>query len=165
MLKLSWITGLTERHPRLKWSVAAAIIVCSLAVAVALATVPDSGGVIHGCYVAGGGLRVIDTSVATCKTSETPISWSVTGPPGAAGQPGSSGPAGATGPTGAPGTPGTAGQPGPPGPPGPTGPSFAVVNNQNCCFVSVPVSSGNDFTPILTLSLPAGNYVVTATAA
>jgi hypothetical protein len=58
-------------------------------VAVVHATIPDSGGVIHGCYVqTNGTLRLVDDP-STCKNNETAIAWSQTGPqgpPGPAGQ-------------------------------------------------------------------------------
>ncbi len=63
--------------------------------AVALATIPDSGGVIHACYKkSGGALRVIDDSVTNCAGSETSLNWNVAGqqgPQGPQGQPGVSG--------------------------------------------------------------------------
>jgi hypothetical protein len=89
------------------------------AAAVAVATVPDSSGVIHACVnraaVAGGvtaepapapNLQVIDTDAGqTCSTDgvtgQLPISWNVQGPPGTQGPPGVSG---AQGPPGKPGT-------------------------------------------------------------
>jgi hypothetical protein len=48
------------------------------------ATIPDSGGVIHGCYqTSNGNLRVIDTDAGgQCRGGESPLSWSVTGPTG-----------------------------------------------------------------------------------
>jgi hypothetical protein len=53
------------------------------ATAVALATIPDSSGVIHGCYTKGSGaLRVIDDSVTSCKPSETSLDWNAAGQPG-----------------------------------------------------------------------------------
>jgi len=65
---------------------------------VALATIPDSQGQIHGCYQKGnGGLRVVD-SAADCRSSEIAIQWNEKGPTGA------TGPIGATGPQGPPGS-------------------------------------------------------------
>ena len=49
------------------------------------ASIPDSAGVIHGCYDKNG-LRVIDPSNgAACKNDETSLNWSQSGPqvPGA----------------------------------------------------------------------------------
>jgi type VI secretion system (T6SS) effector Hcp len=81
------------------------------AAAFALASIPDDGGVIHGCVLLsdpppggqplrGANLHVNDGSSTTCGSSEEPISWNVTGPQGPAG------PAGPTGETGAAGAPG-----------------------------------------------------------
>lgn len=74
----------------------------------ALATIPDSGGVIHGCYSAKDGtLRVIDTDAGqTCAKGETALSWNQQGPQGPAGP---TGPAGPAGPQGSPGPQGPAG--------------------------------------------------------
>jgi hypothetical protein len=58
---------------------------------IAYASIPDSGGVIHTCYTKSGGtLRVIDDSVTKCKSNETALPISQTGPKGDTG---------ATGPT------------------------------------------------------------------
>jgi len=69
----------------------------------ALASIPDAGGVIHGCYLttgppqARGALRVIDTDAGqACVSGEIAITWNQTGPQGP------EGPAGATGPAGEP---------------------------------------------------------------
>lgn len=54
-------------------------------------SIPDSNGVIHGCYThPRGNLRVINSSVTTCRRDETSLNWNQTGP---------AGPAGATGPS------------------------------------------------------------------
>ena len=64
---------------------------------VAYASIPDAGGVIHGCYFTGGGgqvsgsLRVIDSPTQSCTANETALTWSQAGPQG---------PTGATGPSG-----------------------------------------------------------------
>ena len=91
------------------------------------AAIPDSSGVIHGCYQKNvGNLRVIDSSAGdSCRPSEIGISWSQTGPQGPTGATGPAGPAGATGPkgdTGATGPAGPAGATGPKGDTGATGP-------------------------------------------
>jgi hypothetical protein len=78
----------------------------------ALASIPDSGGVIHGCYKPQGNgsnspLGVIDTALSNgkCPNGDTELTWNQTGPQGpqgatgATGQTGSQGPAGATGPS------------------------------------------------------------------
>ena len=83
-----------------------------LAASVAVASIPDSSGVIHGCYQGSGQgnqqgnqqgnwqgsgvLRIIDTTVESCAPGETAISWNQIGPQGP------QGPAGPTGPSGLP---------------------------------------------------------------
>ena len=58
------------------------------------AAIPDTQGVIHGCYQNdNGSLRVIDPSsskkdLASCKNNESSLNWSQTGPQGPAGPPG-----------------------------------------------------------------------------
>jgi hypothetical protein len=80
--------------------VAMVAVVLSLGAA-AYATIPDSGGVIHGCYQTNGGLlappqgtvRVVDGAQGQgCRAGETALDWNQTGPQGPAG------PAGPTGP-------------------------------------------------------------------
>jgi len=68
------------------------MIVLAAAAAVAYATIPSAGGVIHGCYhQKSGNLRVIDADAgAACLASEAPLDWNRTGPPG---------PTGASGPS------------------------------------------------------------------
>jgi hypothetical protein len=69
------------------------------------ASIPDSTGVIHGCYntsnahgVPTGGLRLVDTGKinSLCASWERPVSWSAAGPTGLRG---ATGPAGPTGPS------------------------------------------------------------------
>jgi hypothetical protein len=78
---------------RWKWSVAGALGAIALAGAVAYATFPDSGGIIHGCYnTTNGQLRIIDPSAGqTCKVPEAPLDWSQVGPAGATGATGATG--------------------------------------------------------------------------
>lgn len=66
---------------------------------VAYAAIPDSNGLIHGCYTRNSGaLRVIDTDTGqTCGTKETALNWSQTGPQGPRGPQGPQGPAGESG--------------------------------------------------------------------
>jgi len=84
-------------------SVALAVAVVALAavgVGVALAAIP-SNGQINGCFLKSGGtLRVIDTTVTTCKAGEQSLSWNVQGAPGAKGDTGAPGAPGAPGPAG-----------------------------------------------------------------
>ncbi len=105
-------------------ALAAAVISVS---GIALASIPDASGVIHGCYKtsgpAQGVLGVIDTGAGqACPSGTTPLSWNQTGPQG---------PAGATGATGAQGPQGDTGPQGPAGPStaGPTGLDVITVFN------------------------------------
>jgi hypothetical protein len=87
------------------------------------AAIPDSSGVINGCYQKNvGNLRVIDPSAGdSCRPSEIAISWSQTGPQGLQGPQGPKGDTGATGATGPQGPKGDTGATGPQGPKGDTG--------------------------------------------
>jgi hypothetical protein len=86
-------------HIRRRTLVAAVATVALLAAGgIAYATIPDSAGVIHGCYQqATGALRVIDSATESCRSTEAALSWNQTGPPGP------QGPAGPAGPQGSPG--------------------------------------------------------------
>jgi hypothetical protein len=89
---------------------------------IASATIPDSNGIFHGCYdTVKGTLRVIDTTITSCTTKETAVSWSMIGPMGPQGPQGPFGPPGPVGATGPQGNPGPIGAQGPAGPTGPTG--------------------------------------------
>jgi hypothetical protein len=84
-------------------AVAGALAATALSGGIAWATIPDDGGVIHGCYTKlGGVLRVIDTAKnQKCLANlEVPITWNEQGPKGDPG---------ATGADGAPGRDGTNG--------------------------------------------------------
>jgi type VI protein secretion system component Hcp len=87
---------------------ATVLSVAGVAAGVAFASIPDSGGVIHGCMVtssnlfgpAKGTVRIIDTAADKCQANETAIQWNQTGPSGADGLPGAAGPTGPQGPAG-----------------------------------------------------------------
>ena len=70
---------------------AACIIVAG---GVAVASIPDGSGVIHGCYRTSSGhdLRVIDSSTESCTSNEVALNWNQTGPQGATGATGPAGP-------------------------------------------------------------------------
>ena len=52
----------------------------------AYASIPDSNGVIHGCYNKVGDLRVINTDTGRrCRNAATALTWNQTGPRGPAG--------------------------------------------------------------------------------
>jgi Collagen triple helix repeat (20 copies) len=112
-------------------AVSASVLTAVVVAVVAYASIPDSSGVIHGCYNPKGTLRVIDSSTDTCKPNETGLDWSQTGPPGpqgSAGPQGAPGPMGAPGPQGAQGTQGLQGPQGPAGPPGTANVHFAHLS-------------------------------------
>jgi hypothetical protein len=126
----------TTRRLRLvrgRWlaaAVAAALAAAGIAAAVQ-AGIPDTSGVIHGCYKASNGQLRLVARARSCSRSEHAVSWSSTGPrgasgpagpAGASGQPGSAGPPGATGATGTTGATGATGSTGGAGPAGSTGP-------------------------------------------
>jgi hypothetical protein len=98
------------------------------------AAIPDSDGVIHGCIMSSGNLRVIDSATSSCKRNETSLDWNQAGLPG---------PAGATGPTG------------PKGDTGPPAPSSGVQTR---------APGGIEFrataTPVVSLTLPAGSWML-----
>jgi hypothetical protein len=106
--------------------IVAGVSALALAGAVAYASVPDSGGTIHGCYnKVLGTLRVADASSSNpllrkCNGVETAIAWNQTGPQGPIGATGAQGPAG---PAGTQGPAGAAGVQGPAGPAGEQGPA------------------------------------------
>ena len=83
-----------------------ALLVAIVALVVALggvayATIPDSGGVIRGCFDSGGNLKVIDTGKGqSCAKGFTPLNWNQQGPKGDTGAQGPAGPAGANGVSG-----------------------------------------------------------------
>jgi len=89
-----------RRFPRRRLLAALAVGLGAFGIAsVVQASIPDSQGVIHGCYYKGAGnlerlgaLRVVDMDRGqACRADELPVSWN---------QAGVSGPTGPTGPTG-----------------------------------------------------------------
>ena len=93
--------------------------------AAAFASIQGGGGVIHGCYLSNGNLRIVDPP-STCKSNETTLDWNTqgaVGPTGPAGPKGDTGPAGPTGADGPKGDTGSVGATGPQGPKGDTGPA------------------------------------------
>jgi hypothetical protein len=71
-----------------RWIVPAAVVlVVAAASTVALASIPDSSGVIHGCRnKATGVLRVINSDAGQqCLPTEAELTWNQQGPPGPAG--------------------------------------------------------------------------------
>ncbi|HXH96419.1 MAG TPA: hypothetical protein VNH40_04340 [Gaiellaceae bacterium] len=74
--------------------------VLAFGVTLAVASIPDAGGVIHACYKTSQGQTRIVESAADCNPAETAIEWNH------AGTQGPQGPQGPEGPAGADGTPG-----------------------------------------------------------
>lgn len=101
----------------------AAISALLLSTGIAAASIPDTSGVIHGCYAKGGDIRVIDAPREQCKAGEKAVDWNQIGPQGPAGV---QGPVGPQGPAGAPGP---VGPQGPEGPVGPAGPPSAWIES------------------------------------
>ena len=134
------------------------------------ASIPSANGVIHGCYQFSppdtnkGVLRVIDADVGEqCRFYEHPLNWrqrGITGATGATGPTGPTGPPGPTGPQGPTGPTGATGPSGPTGPVGPTGPPPVFVTRSN--LEILPVFPA--VVKVLSLSLPAGTYLVRAQA-
>ena len=81
------------------------IVIGLAAGGIAYASIPETNGVVHGCYkTLGGALRVIDTGKKqACVRGELALSWNQTGPKGTTG---TNGPTGAKGPTGTTGATG-----------------------------------------------------------
>ena len=76
------------------------VLAVALGAGVALASIPDRNGTIHGCRnVRTGVLRAIK-SQARCRTLEKPLNWNVQGRQGDIGPAGPQGPAGVQGPPG-----------------------------------------------------------------
>jgi hypothetical protein len=91
----------TRLGVRAFWVVVGGVAVGLAAGGIAYASVPDSSGLIHGCYnpngvtaVNGTALNIIDRDKASCSKNQQEISWSQTGPPGPKGDKGDQGPSG-----------------------------------------------------------------------
>ena len=135
----------------------------ALVCGVAYAAIPDAGGVIHGCSkpsVGPGNLRVIDPAKGQeCAWNEHRLDWNQIGPSGPQGPSGPPGPAGSVGSLGPAGTPGAAGATGPSGPKGDPGTSGTSAGYHASTSTQFPLAGTET---ILSKTLPAGNYIVTA---
>jgi hypothetical protein len=118
------------RHsPRRRLLAIAVGLITLVFAGVALATIPDGGGVISGCYAKStGALRVVDSSTTQCKGGEASLAWNQTGPQGPKGDPGPQGPTGDPGSQGPQGPKGVTGPAGPAGPAGPQGPQGPITS-------------------------------------
>jgi hypothetical protein len=126
-------------------------------IASAQASIPDTGGVIHGCYDNKGALRVIDSAASACKNGETALDWNQTGPQGPTGPIGPQGPQGAQGAQGPQGPPGQSGAQGPAGPPGSPGTATVFVTRR-----TGDVILNTSGVQVMSLSVPAGSYLISA---
>lgn len=122
-----------------KWAflISGGMLLAGLSAGVATASIPDSGGVVHGCYKSNANgsnsaLGVIDTALSGghCPTGDTALTWNQTGPQG---------PQGPQGPAGSPGMSG-----------------YQLLTQS--------VSIGRDFvcSETWTMDIPAGKVVVGA---
>ncbi|MEA2170215.1 MAG: hypothetical protein QOF76_3515 [Solirubrobacteraceae bacterium] len=177
-----------RRIPR--WATGLGAIVVLGAGSSAVMAIPGSPGVIRACHATGGYLRMPEPGAA-CREDETQIDWdqrgsNVPGPTGAEGPAGATGPSGLSGPTGptgprglhgdvgktglrgptgARGTTGSIGQRGPQGPVGPAGASglpHAYVGTSHAGSTQDAAGFGDNWTLLNDVSVPAGNYLVSA---
>lgn len=118
---------------------------------VAYATIPDSSGVIHGCYSANGAkgtngtpLNIVDSGTASCSRGQMEVTWNQTGPQG---------PKGDTGATGPQGPKGDTGDTGPQGPAGPA--SLDALQGAPCTVKGLPST--------VEVSIDTGNGAVSLT--
>jgi len=169
-----------------KTIITVAVVAAALTGGVALASIPDGSGVIHGCYAKAssnqppGSLRVIDTEVGqTCSANERALDWNRTGPTGPQGLQGAPGPQGAPGQQGPPGQQGAKGDkgdngdagaqgaPGPTGPQGPKGdkgdPGLSLGGDAYFAHPASKHLSGGAWTTVASVTLPSGSYVFTGT--
>lgn len=154
------MAGLWDRIGRTGRAVALlAVGLTGGAAAVAVAAIPDSNGVIHGCYAvngngvpltSGANLRIIDPSAGqTCATtgvgapaSERALDWNQSGP---AGPTGAAGPAGQNGSSGAPGQS------------GPQGPAVTVAGGHTLTLTGGQVITVGGGAPGVTINNPPPN--------
>ncbi|HEX3456138.1 MAG TPA: hypothetical protein VHS03_16065 [Gaiellaceae bacterium] len=137
---------------------AAAVVAALAATGIAYATIPDSSGVIHGCYsktsstsLPPGSLRVVDTGLGqTCGQNEVTLNWNQQGVKGATGAQGPQGPAGPQG------LGGQQGQKGATGPSGPSGTSHGYGHPTG--GIALDAVGYNQVASIS--SLPSGRYIV-----
>jgi hypothetical protein len=164
------------------------------AVGVGYAAIPGGDGTIKGCYATSKGLllgiphskgdtRIVDSGEA-CRSYEKTIAWNQQGPKGDQGDRGAQGATGAQGPQGAQGPKGDTGLTGPAGPQGPTGSQGPAgpqgptgdKGDKGDRGEPGPSEAFTGFTPtravlsngalheVAALTLPPGDYAVTATA-
>jgi hypothetical protein len=138
-----------------------ALVALLASVGVVYAAIPGAGGVISACYNTNsnpsGMLRVIDVEAGMkCSKNERLLTFNQTGPQGPIGPAGPVGPIGPVGPTGPVGPQGPAGPAGPQGPAGLSTATFALTTAQ--------ADVNENLTKVLSKNLPAGNWVLNASA-
>ena len=120
---------------------------------------PVSSGVVSACYktASSGGAHAVqlEDTGHTCPSGYTHLTWNQKGQTGATGP---QGPKGATGATGPQGPKGATGATGPQGPKGPAGATNAYVD-----YGPGGAIGNANYTTVGQLTLPAGNWVVSAT--
>ena len=130
---------------------------------VAYAAIPGTDGLIHACYdTQSGQVRLVDPATGQpkgCGKTEKAVAWNQQGPAGPTGPAGPAGPAGPQGEAGAQGEPGAQGETGPAGPAGPAGTSKGYAKG-----VDRADTPENIDVEVAAISLPAGQFVLTATA-
>jgi Collagen triple helix repeat (20 copies) len=147
---------------RFRWSIwlagAAAAALAAGAVP-AIAAVTASPVTYYACVTKSTGVMKVVSASAKCGSGQYKISWNMQGP---AGQRGATGPRGAAGPTGATGPAGPRGPAGPTGPTGPAGVVSGYVATPHSGDI-IPIPNNVNGKEIISLTVPAGNYMVTAT--
>jgi hypothetical protein len=156
------------------------VVVAATVGGIAYASIPDSGGVIHGCYSANGAngtngteLNIINRDSASCSKGQQEITWGQTGRQGPAGKDGVSvtsaslDPGDANCPEG--GSQFTAagasityacnGAKGDKGDTGPAGPSTAYTNYGSGIHRLAPFTTQT----VASVTLPTGSYTLSAT--
>jgi hypothetical protein len=113
-------------------TVVVGVVLAVTVAAIAVAAIPDSSGVIHGCYrKVSGDLRLVDKA-GDCRKHEQAITWNQQG---------------------------RAGNPGPPGPPGPKGGSGTAFDEKTAQVTvqsTTPVEAGG---PTVTVDVPASGVI------
>jgi hypothetical protein len=148
------------------WSAVVAGLFVLVSGGIAHAEIPDTSGIIHGCYVTkGGSLRVIDPAAGeSCDVKkEVPLNWNQIGPTGPQGAVGAMGPQGAVGPTGPQGAVGPTGPQGAVGPTGPLGPAGSTDAYANYGATSFQRIEQGTTQTVASVTLPAGSYTLVAT--
>jgi hypothetical protein len=145
------------RYPSLPMAVAFVAVLAAVG-GVAVASIPDSSGVVHACYQKkSGGLRVIDTAkrgvAGKCGKSEKPLAWNQQGLQGLQGVQGLQGAQGVQGPQGPQGAQGAQGIQGMGGDPG-TAVAFAHVKDDG----TVDTASSKNITGANVTHAGTGRY-------